>query len=141
VGGRSDADAAAEVLVAADRDELRRAVANLVDNAVRSATSAVTLGVAREDGHVVLSVVDDGPGIPAADRARVFDRFTRLDEARDRDAGGSGLGLAIVRELVTRAGGTVELSAARSAQPPGLRAEIKLPEATADTVARTPAPT
>jgi signal transduction histidine kinase len=115
-------------LVSADRDELRRAVANLVDNAVRSASSAVTLAVGRNAGEVVLSVVDDGPGIPFADRARVFDRFTRLDEARDRDAGGSGLGLAIVRELVTRAGGTVELSAAHSGEPPGLRAEIRLQE-------------
>ena len=55
-------------------------------------------------------VTDDGPGIPAADRERVFDRFTRLHDARDRDSGGSGLGLAIVRELITQHGGTVNLS-------------------------------
>ena len=52
-----------------------------------------------------MTVTDDGPGIPAADRERVFHRFTRLDDARARDAGGSGLGLAIVRELVRRHGG------------------------------------
>jgi len=73
-------------------------------------------------------VVDDGPGIAADDRARVFDRFTRLDEARARDAGGSGLGLAIVAELVHRAGGRVVLEDADpSATRPGLRAEIRLP--------------
>jgi len=114
--------------VVADRDELRRAVANLVDNAVRSASSQVRLEVAGDGVEVVLSVVDDGPGIPEADRGRVFDRFTRLDEARDRDAGGYGLGLAIVRELVTRAGGTVQLE---SADGPGLRAVIRLPRAAA----------
>ncbi|MDX6320428.1 MAG: hypothetical protein QOF52_286 [Propionibacteriaceae bacterium] len=95
------------VLVRADEAELRRAVANLVDNAVRHAGSQVCLDVQAADGAVVISVLDDGPGIAVADRDRVFDRFTRLDNARDRDAGGTGLGLAIVRELVTRAGGTV----------------------------------
>ena len=58
----------------------------------------------------IVTVDDDGPGIPAADRERVFRRFTRLDEGRARDAGGAGLGLAIVRELVRRGGGTVELA-------------------------------
>ncbi len=58
-----------------------------------------------------LLVDDDGAGIPPEDRDRVFDRFTRLDEARARDAGGSGLGLAIVRELVERDGGQVALTA------------------------------
>jgi signal transduction histidine kinase len=76
-------------------------------------------------------VLDDGPGIAEADRSRVFDRFTRLDAARDRDAGGSGLGLAIVRELVSRAGGTVSLAPGRSSpetpEGPGLRAVITLP--------------
>ncbi|HEX8630881.1 MAG TPA: sensor histidine kinase, partial [Catenuloplanes sp.] len=71
----------------------------------------------------LITVVDDGPGIPAADRERVFDRFTRLDDARARDAGGAGLGLAIVRELVRRHGGTVALADAG----PGLRAEVRLP--------------
>ena len=80
-------------------------------------------------------MTDDGPGIPAADRERVFDRFTRLDDARARDAGGTGLGLAIVRELVRRSGGTITLTeAAPAATAPasspagsGLRAEVRLP--------------
>jgi signal transduction histidine kinase len=69
----------------------------------------------------VLAVADDGPGIPAADRDRVFDRFTRLDDARDRDGGGTGLGLPIVAEIVRAHGGTVELSA-----PPGLTVTVRL---------------
>ena len=59
--------------------------------------------------QAVISVSDDGPGIPPEDRERVFERFTRLDDARGRGSGGAGLGLAIVRELIARAGGTVEL--------------------------------
>jgi signal transduction histidine kinase len=103
----------------ADPDAVRRAVDNLVDNAVRHARNRVCLGLS---GGVV-TVVDDGPGIPEADRERVFDRFTRLDDARARDGGGAGLGLAIVRELVRRQGGTVVLADAG----PGVRAEVRLP--------------
>ncbi len=106
-----------------DRDALGRVVANLLDNAVRHAAATVTLTVARDGAYQLISVRDDGPGIPAADRERVFDRFTRLDDARARDAGGSGLGLAIVRELVRRHGGTITLGDAE----PGLRADVRLP--------------
>lgn len=109
--------------VSADREELRRAVTNLVDNAVRHADSAVRLRAGREPGAVIIAVTDDGPGIAATDRERVFDRFTRLDAARARDAGGSGLGLAIVRELVDRSGGTVGFVDAAD----GLSAQIRLP--------------
>jgi signal transduction histidine kinase len=102
---------------------LRRVVDNLVANAVRHAASAVTLAATRVDDRLVLTVTDDGPGIAAADRARVFDRFTRLDDARTRDDGGAGLGLAIVAELVRLHGGTVTLGDAA----PGLRAAVTLP--------------
>ncbi|BCJ49462.1 two-component sensor histidine kinase [Actinoplanes sp. NBRC 14428] len=113
--------------VRGDRDALGRVVANLLDNAVRHARSAVRLEVVADGAYQRIAVVDDGPGIPAADRERVFDRFTRLDDARARDAGGSGLGLAIVRELVRRHHGTVTLRGA--VPPPGLRAEVRLPAA------------
>jgi signal transduction histidine kinase len=109
--------------VTASVDELRRAVTNLVDNAVRHARSAVTLSVAADGSDVLIAVADDGPGIAPADRERVFDRFTRLDDARDRDAGGTGLGLPIVRELVRRAGGSVGFGT----EPNVSRAEIRLP--------------
>ncbi|OJF12022.1 sensor histidine kinase [Couchioplanes caeruleus] len=108
-----------------ERDALGRVVANLLDNAVRHARSSVRLEAAADGAELRIAVADDGPGIPAADRERVFDRFTRLDDARARDAGGSGLGLAIVRELVRRHGGTVNLRGTNP--PPGLHAEVRLP--------------
>ncbi|QSB15756.1 HAMP domain-containing protein [Natronosporangium hydrolyticum] len=113
------------VWAAGEPEALRRVVSNLLDNAVRYAAQRVTLAVAPAGPYQLITVTDDGPGIPAADRERVFDRFTRLDDARDRDAGGAGLGLAIVRELVRRHGGSVRLVEADPA--PGLRAEVRLP--------------
>ena len=73
---------------------------------------------------VVLVVDDDGPGIPEADRERVFDRFTRLDEGRDRDGGGAGLGLAMVRAIVERHRGTVTVD---SGALGGARFVVRLP--------------
>jgi len=108
----------------ANADELRRVVANLVDNAVRHARSKIVLAVRAEGGGAVLTVVDDGPGIPAQDRERVFERFARLDDARDRDAGGTGLGLAIVRELLAGSQGSVSLQDNPSG--PGLAAVVRL---------------
>lgn len=114
-------------------DELRRVLANLVDNAVRHARGSVLLaaeahaevGTGGVTYHLV-TVTDDGPGIPAADRERVFGRFTRLDDGRARDDGGAGLGLAIVRELVRRAGGSIALTDAEG-QSSGLRVCLLLP--------------
>ncbi|MFI5890322.1 ATP-binding protein [Actinoplanes sp. NPDC051513] len=104
-------------------DAIGRVVANLLDNAERHARSRVTVEVADEGGYARITVRDDGPGISPEDRERVFDRFTRLDDARARDGGGTGLGLAIVRELVRRHGGTVTLGDAS----PGLRVDVRLP--------------
>jgi signal transduction histidine kinase len=96
-----------------DREGLARVVRNLLDNATRYARQRVELTLAEHDGRVELSVADDGPGVPAAARERVFERFARLDEGRARDAGGTGLGLAIVREVVVAHGGSVTVHGAR----------------------------
>ncbi|MCE7001527.1 ATP-binding protein [Kibdelosporangium philippinense] len=93
--------------VKGDVKQLDRLLRNLVDNAARHAVSRVSVAVRSTEDKEILEVADDGPGIPAADRERVFDRFTRLDEARDSDAGGAGLGLAIAREIAVRHGGTL----------------------------------
>jgi signal transduction histidine kinase len=93
------------VRVRGDAHQLAQALRNLVDNAVRYAERTVTVRLSQENGFAVLEVADDGPGIPTADRERVFERFVRLDESRSRDAGGSGLGLAIVREIAHAHGG------------------------------------
>ena len=102
-----DASGVSAGAVDGDADALGRVVRNLVDNAARHAAGRVVLALVEQDDTVVLTVDDDGPGIPAAERERVFERFVRLDDARARDGGGSGLGLAIVRELVVAHGGTV----------------------------------
>jgi signal transduction histidine kinase len=111
------------LFVRADPDGLARMIGNLLDNAVRHKTSQVRLSAEPDGSYRRITVTDDGPGISPVDRERVFDRFTRLDDARARDAGGSGLGLAIVRELVRRHRGTVTLSDAA----PGLRVDVRLP--------------
>src|SRR5450631_795416 len=113
------------VFANASSEELRRVLANLVENAVRHASSEVVLAVRAEGGGAVLTVVDDGPGIPADERERVFERFARLDDARDRDAGGTGLGLPIVRELLRRSDGSISLQDNPSG--PGLAAVVRLP--------------
>ena len=96
-------------------------MANLLDNARRHAQSTVEMALTIEGDDVVLTVGDDGPGIPEADRERVFERFTRLDEGRARNDGGAGLGLALVRTIVKRHNGTVTIGAgvreARSSRP------------------------
>jgi signal transduction histidine kinase len=98
-------------------------VANLLDNAVRHARGAVTVTLAEDEGTAVLVVADDGPGIPAADRERVFERFTRLDSARSAD-GGAGLGLAIARDIAERHGGGLAVD---SVLPAGARLVFTLP--------------
>lgn len=90
-------------------DALRRMVENLASNAARHARGAVRFSVLESGGWVELRVGDDGPGIAEADRTRVFERFTRLDEARSADAAGAGLGLAIVAGIVARHHGSVHV--------------------------------
>jgi signal transduction histidine kinase len=111
------------VVVVLGAGELDRIVGNLVSNASRYA-GEVRLAAAARAGSVVLTVTDDGPGIPADERELVFERFTRLEAARDRDSGGAGLGLSIVRELVLARGGEITLAPAEGG---GLRVDVVLP--------------
>ncbi len=99
------------VQVRGDPDQLARAVGNLADNAARHARSTVAFSLAEADGVAVLTVADDGPGVPEVDRERIFERFARVDGARGVDTGGTGLGLAIAREIAERHGGTLALAA------------------------------
>lgn len=105
---------------------LGQVVRNLVDNAARHARTRIAVSVRESGGAIVLAVDDDGPGVPPADRDRIFERFVRLDEARARDAGGSGLGLAIVREVVTGHGGAVAVEPGAWG---GARFVVRLPRA------------
>jgi signal transduction histidine kinase len=92
---------------AGDEGQLARVVRNLADNACRHARSRVAFSVRTGPGYCELVVADDGPGVPPAERERVFQRFVRLDTARSHEGSGAGLGLAIVREIVRAHGGDV----------------------------------
>lgn len=118
-----DEHAVSAARVNGDADALSRVVRNLLDNATRYATSRIDVRLAVIDGAAHLVIDDDGPGIPEPDRQRVFDRFTRLDDARARDAGGSGLGLAIVRDIVTAHHGNIYIED----NTPGVRIVVRLP--------------
>ncbi len=95
--------------VMGDPHLLLRVVRNLSNNAARHAQQRVTFALHKEGGFVQLDVADDGKGVPEELREKIFERFTRLDEARSRDDGGSGLGLSIVRTIVDAHGGSVEV--------------------------------
>ncbi len=118
--------------VRGDEPALGQVVRNLVDNAARHAHSVVAVSVEERADTVEVAVEDDGPGVPEDQRARVFERFVRLDEARARDDGGSGLGLAIVEEIVRAHGGSVALS---SSSLGGARFVVRLPLAASDSPA------
>ncbi|WP_188195504.1 sensor histidine kinase [Nonomuraea sp. SYSU D8015] len=90
--------------------QLDRLLTNLLDNATRHAATRIDLSVTVEGDKVVVTVTDDGDGIPPQDRERVFERFTRLESARAKDKGGSGLGLPLSREIATAHGGTLTVT-------------------------------
>jgi signal transduction histidine kinase len=114
----------APVQVLGSRNQLERVVANLLDNAVRHARERIVLTLAARGSAAELTVSDDGPGIPAADAERIFERFTRLDDARSARDGGAGLGLAIARDIAERHGGSLTLDPAVSG---GARFVLRLP--------------
>ncbi|MCW2689722.1 MAG: sensory histidine kinase [Mycobacterium sp.] len=119
-----DATAVGAARVLGDADALGRVLRNLGDNAARHATSRVNVGLVDRGNDVLLTVEDDGPGIPESERARVLQRFVRLDAARSRDDGGSGLGLAIVDEVVRAHGGWVSITESALG---GVRVAVTLP--------------
>ncbi|NUR85473.1 MAG: HAMP domain-containing histidine kinase, partial [Nonomuraea sp.] len=111
------------VVVAGIRMQLARLLTNLIDNAERHAKSELFITVSAEDGMAVLEVENDGEDIAVEDRERIFERFTRLDAARSRDAGGTGLGLAIARDVAVAHRGTMTVEEGRS----GPRFVLRLP--------------
>jgi signal transduction histidine kinase len=110
--------------VVGDRAQLARLIRNLADNAARHARTTVALSLGQNGRHVVLAVDDDGSGVPPSERARIFERFVRLDEARDRDSGGSGLGLAIAAEIATAHRARIEVI---DGHLRGARVEVSFP--------------
>jgi len=121
---RADATGVSAAAVIGDHSALGRAVRNLVDNAERHARTTITLTLAEVGGVARLGVADDGPGVPADEQDRIYERFARLDDARARDSGGTGLGLAITREIATAHGGSVRLEPSRDS---GARFILELP--------------
>jgi signal transduction histidine kinase len=113
-GVEVEVDAPSPAVVLGSRMQLRRALANLLDNAGRHARTTVRLSVHERDGRVRVLVDDDGSGIAEADRERVFERFTRLDDHRARGGvtGGAGLGLSLVRRIAERHRGTATVDTA-----------------------------
>jgi signal transduction histidine kinase len=127
-------DGGGGLLVAADRAFLRMAVINLLDNAVKYSSPGTSIQVLVNlinDGapalrQLNLAIKDQGPGIPAHEADRVFDRFYRLDESRARETGGAGLGLSIAKWSIEAHGGKILLD---SAPGSGSTFNIRLPAA------------
>ncbi|MFG1708898.1 sensor histidine kinase [Nonomuraea sp. M3C6] len=122
------------VVVTGDRTRLSRLLGNLIDNAERHAAATITFHVRQEpspkrdarrfpNGIAILEVIDDGPGIDPDKRELVFQRFARLDTARNRHAGGTGLGLPIARQIAMAHGGTLQIEDS----PHGARFVLRLP--------------
>ncbi|MFF3719394.1 sensor histidine kinase [Streptomyces prasinus] len=103
-------DGTAPAYAHGDPDAYERLLRNLIDNAARHAAHRIQVTIRNQDAWVVLTVHDDGPGVPTEDTERIFERFVRLDDARSRDHGGTGLGLAIARDLAHRHRGTLTLA-------------------------------
>jgi signal transduction histidine kinase len=120
-------DAPASGTMAADPHLLRRVLDNLLDNAVRHSPTGgrIDVGALRQDQHWLIDVADEGPGVPAVQRKRIFERFARLDPSRARSSGGAGLGLALSAAVARAHGGTLGLV---NGDGPGARFRLRLPE-------------
>jgi signal transduction histidine kinase len=106
---RSELDAEGDLTMVGNERLFRRVVRNLASNALRHARSEVRVEVTRVAASVVVRIDDDGPGIPAVERARVLEPFVRLDQSRTRELGGVGLGLTIVDRILRAAGGSLRI--------------------------------
>jgi signal transduction histidine kinase len=122
-GGLVDVSAMQGVNITCRPTAISRAVANLIDNAVKYGGRA-RVGLERIGRRAVITIDDDGPGIPEAEREKVFAPFYRIETSRNRDTGGVGLGLAVARTNVREHGGDVTLATADSG---GLRVRLELP--------------
>ena len=127
-GGRLEARAPGPVMVCVNRELIAQALSNLVDNALKYAAvkgraMTIRVGAALQGGRCLVTVEDNGPGIPADKRGRVLERFFRLDESRTKP--GSGLGLSLVQAVARLHGGEVRLEDAE----PGLRVVLDIPAA------------
>ncbi|MGI9029472.1 MAG: sensor histidine kinase [Ilumatobacteraceae bacterium] len=119
-----DAGGVAAVQIDGDAAQLRRVIRNVLDNAVRHAVHGVVVTTAVHDGDVLLTVTDDGPGVPPEHTERIFERFTTVDGARSPGRDGAGLGLAIARSIVEAHGGTIAIDGTHT---PGARIIVRLP--------------
>jgi signal transduction histidine kinase len=115
--------AAWDAIVLGDRLALRRVLANIVDNALKYGRAAHVRTALRSQA-IVVSVDDEGPGIPERAHRAILEPFNRLEGSRSRATGGAGLGLAVVRSLVEAHGGTIELA---STPGGGARVSVALP--------------
>ncbi len=122
------------LIAQADPDRIRQVLSNLIDNAIKYGRPAGAISVnatTLDERMLEISVRDDGPGIPPEAKARIFERFYRVDKARSRDQGGTGLGLAIVKHVVLAPGGAVRVE---SAPGQGAAFHVTLPRPVTNTV-------
>jgi heavy metal sensor kinase len=112
-GQRISIEGAEGLSVRADRLVLREAITNVIDNAIKYSPTGASIAVSilADGNQAVVEVTDQGPGVAAEHRERIFDRFFRVDTARSRDAGGTGLGLAIAKWAVEINGGSIRVDA------------------------------
>lgn len=128
---RIELEIAKAVKIRADEDSLYEAIYNIVDNAVKYTPEdgLVRISLNHFDNHVFIAIEDNGVGMHADELEKIFERFYRVDKARDRETGGTGLGLAIAREVVRNHGGDIEVT---SEEGQGSNFTIRLPYVEAD---------